>query len=159
MKELWNTIGGLFGLFVFGYILYAAFASGNTIIGIIIIIVFIFIYFLSDREDKKIEEMNRKIIAEAAKKEEERKRIQKIENMSESEFISFVKLHHNELEKHFKNGRITGLGFGVSSKRWSTSKYFVDSIIEDNDFNEFIKITRRHDNVEIFSGSWGYDTE
>lgn len=157
MKELWNTIGGLIGLFVFGYILYAAFASGNTVIGIIIIIAAIFIYFLSAREDKKIEEMNRKILAEAAKEEEERKRIQKIENMSESEFISFVRFHHNELDKHFKNGRITGLGHGVSSKRWSTSKYFVDSDIEDNDFNEFIKITRRHDGVEIFSGSWGYD--
>ncbi|HQM35183.1 MAG TPA: hypothetical protein PKU90_02855 [Candidatus Paceibacterota bacterium] len=157
MKELWNTIGGLIGLFVFGYILYAAFASGNTVIGIIIIIAAVFIYFLSTREDKKIEVMNRKILVEAAKEEEERKRIQKIENMSENEFISFVRIHHDELDRHFKNGRITGLGHGVSSKRWSTSKYFVDSDIEDNDFNEFIKITRRRDGVEIFSGSWGYD--
>lgn len=157
MKELWNTIGGLIGLFVFGYILYAAFASGNTVIGIIIIIAAVFIYFLSTREDKKIEEMNRKILAEAAKEEEKRKRIQKIENMSENEFISFVRIHHDELDRHFKNGRITGLGHGVSSKRWSTSKYFVDSDVEDNDFNEFIKITRRRDGVEIFSGSWGYD--
>jgi hypothetical protein len=101
--------------------------------------------------------MNRKILVEAAKEEEERKRIQKIENMSENEFISFVRIHHDELDRHFKNGRITGLGHGVSSKRWSTSKYFVDSDIEDNDFNEFIKITRRRDGVEIFSGSWGYD--
>jgi len=157
MKELWNTIGGLIGLFVFGYILYAAFASGNTVIGIIIIIAAVFIYFLSTREDKKIEVMNRKILVEAAKEEEERKRIQKIENMSENEFISFVRIHHDELDRHFKNGRITGIGHGVSSKRWSTSKYFVDSDIEDNDFNEFIKITRRRDGVEIFSGSWGYD--
>lgn len=157
MKELWNAIGSLIALFVFGYILYAAFASGNTVIGIIIIIAAVFIYFLSTREDKKIEEMNRKILAEAAKEQEERRRIQKIENMSESEFISFVRIHHDELDRHFKNGRITGLGHGVSSKRWSTSKYFVDSDIEDNDFNEFIKITRRTDGVEIFSGSWGYD--
>lgn len=157
MKELWNAIGSLIALFVFGYILYAAFASGNTVIGIIIIIAAVCIYFLSTREDKKIEEMNRKILAEAAKEQEERRRIQKIENMSESEFISFVRIHHDELDKHFKNGRITGLGHGVSSKRWSTSKYFVDSDVEDNDFNEFIKITRRHDGIEIFSGSWGYD--
>jgi hypothetical protein len=157
MKELWNTIGGLIGLCVFGYILYAAFASGNTVIGIIIIIAVVFIYFLSIREDKKIEEMNRKILAEAAKEEEEKKRIQKIENMSENEFISFVRIHHDELDRYFKNGRITGLSHGVSSKRWSTSKYFVDSDIEDNDFNESMKITRRSDGVEIFSGSWGYD--
>lgn len=157
MKELWNIIGGLIGLFVFGYILYAAFASGNTVIGIIIIIAAIFIYFLSTREDKKIEVMNRKILAEAAKEEEERKRIQKIENMTENEFISFVRIHHDELDRYLKNGRITGLGHGISSKRWSTNKYFVDSEIEDNDFNEFIKITRRSDGAEIFSGSWGYD--
>ncbi len=156
MKELWNTIGGIIGLLFFGYIVYAAFASGNPVIGIIIIIAAVFIYFLSTLEDKKIEEMNRKILAQAAKEEEERKRIQKIEGMSESEFISFIKINHNELDKHLKNGGITGLGHGVSSKRWSTRKYFVDSDIEDNDFNEFIKITRRSDGVEVFSGSWGY---
>ncbi|MDP3444762.1 MAG: hypothetical protein Q8T08_18040 [Ignavibacteria bacterium] len=156
MKELWNTIGGLIALFVFGYILYAAFASGNTIIGIIIIVAALVIYFLSIREDNILKETNRKILAEAASEEEERKRIQKIEVMSESEFITFVKTHHNELDKHLKNGGITGLGHGISSTRWSTSKYFVDSDIEDNDFNEFIKIIRRSDGVEVFSGCWGY---
>ncbi len=157
MKELWNTIGGLIALFVFGYILYAAFSSGNIIIGIIIIVAALVIFFLSSREDNILKETNRKILAEAAVEEEVRKRIQKIERMSESEFITYIKIHHNELDKHLKNGGITGLGHGVSSKRWSTSKYFVDSEIEDNDFNEFIKITRRSDGVEIFSGSWGYD--
>lgn len=156
MKELWNTIGGLICLAFFGYIIYAAFSSGNTIIGIIIIIAAGFIYFLSTREYDKIEEMNRKILAQGDKEEEERKQIQKIEGMSESEFISFIKIHHNELDKYFKNGGITRLGHGVSSKRWSTRKYFVDSDIEDNDFNEFIKITRRSDGVEVFSGGWGY---
>ena len=157
MKELWNTIGGLIALFVFGYIIYAAFASGNTFIGIIIIIVLLIIYLKSIREDNITEENNRKILAEASAAEEEKKRIQKIEKMSESEFITFVKINHNELDKYIKNVGITGLGHGISSKRWSTSKYFIDLDIEDNDFNEFIKITRRSDGVEIFSGSWGYN--
>ena len=58
MKELWNTIGGIIALCFFGYILYAAFASGNPVIGIIIIIAALFIYFLSTREDKKIEDVS-----------------------------------------------------------------------------------------------------
>jgi len=123
---------------------------------IFVIIAGLVIYFFSKREENIREERNRKIQAEAVAAEEERKRIQRIEEMSESEFITFVKIYHNELDKHLKNGGITGLGYGISSKRWSTRKYFVDSDIEDNDFNEFIKITRRSDGVEIFSGSWGY---
>lgn len=91
MKDLWNIIGGLIALFIFGYIIYAAFASGNAFIGIVILIVLLIIYLISIREDNIAKENNRKILAEAAAAEEERKGIQTIEKMSESEFITFVK--------------------------------------------------------------------
>lgn len=71
--------------------------------------------------------------------------------------IFFVKSNRNELSKHFKNGGVSKLGHGVESMRWQTSKYIIESSIDDNDFNEFIDIYRKSDNTKIFSGCWGYD--
>ena len=88
---------------------------------------------------------------------EKRKRIERIENMSEGEFISFVKHNRNELNKHFKNGGVSGLGHGNESMRWESSKYVIISTSDTKNFNEFIKIYRKTDNEKIFSGCWGYD--
>ena len=88
---------------------------------------------------------------------EKRKRIERIENMSEDEFISFVKYNRNDLNKHFKDSGVIGLGHGNESKRWESSKYVIVSTIDDNDFNESINIYRKSDKKKIFSGMWGFD--
>ena len=87
---------------------------------------------------------------------EELRRIEKIENMNEQEFISFVRYNHDKLSKHFKNGGVSRLGHGVESMSWQTSKYIIESTIGTNDFNESIKIYRKSDKAKIFSGGWGY---
>jgi hypothetical protein len=113
-----------------------------------------FVWFLINEAKIKAEKERQDAIAKAEL--EEKKRVNRIEQMSESEFISFVKSNRNELSQHFKNGGVTKLGHGEETMRWQTTKYVIESTIETNGFNEFIKIYRRSDNAEIFSGSWGY---
>lgn len=90
---------------------------------------------------------------------QEIERIQKIENMEEQEFISFVKHNHNNLKKHFKDNFISNLAHGEESISYRTAKYTIVSTIETNDFNEFIEIYRKSDNMKIFSACWGWDID
>lgn len=155
MKEIGNFIGGVITLFFFGAIVYGIFKEGHTTGIIVVVSLAILLWLLFIREERKAKEekLRQESIEKAA--QEEKLRIQRIENMNESEFISFVKYNHDELDKHFKNGRITKLGHGNSTKQWHTSKYVIESIVEDNDFNEFINIYRKSDNAKILSCGWG----
>jgi hypothetical protein len=82
----------------------------------------------------------------------------------------FIKLHINikqtasvlknnkiELNKHFKNSYISGLVLANDVIRWESSKYFIVSTIQDNDFNESVNIYRKSDGKKIFSAIWGFD--
>ena len=66
-----------------------------------------------------------------------------------------MKVNHNNLNEHFDYGGIEKLGHGISVMSWHTSKYIIKSTTEDNDFNQFVKIYRKSDGKEIFSGGWG----
>jgi len=157
MKELGNLIGGLVSLFFLGAIFLGAIASGKSGAIIFVVVVGLVLYLISKREDSIVANRNRKIKAENDAMEEERRRTQKIENMTEGEFISFIKVYRGELDCQLKNGVITKLGHGSSTKRWSTKKYFVESTIDDNSFTEFISIIRKSDGIEIFLGSYGHE--
>lgn len=156
MKQLGNFIGGMFTLYILGFIVYGILKEGHTggIIGIFII--GLIIWFSIIRDEKKENQNKLKQEALNKLKHDEIRRIEKIEKMSEQEFISFVKINHNDLGKHFNNGGVSKLGHGIGSMRWQTSKYIIESTIEDNDFNETIEIFRKSDMVKIFSGGWGY---
>jgi type III secretory pathway component EscV len=159
MKKISEFIGVVIFLYLIGTIVIRNLMDGEPLPFFIILGVFVIIYFIVKSDEKVIEENNRKIKAQIEAAEKEKSRIQKIENMSENEFIIFIKSNYNELNKKLKNGKIIKLGHGISTTRYTTNKYLIDYTIEDNDFNEFIKIIRRSDGVEIFSGSWGYDHE
>jgi hypothetical protein len=136
MKEIGNFIGGACILFVVGIILFGIVKDGNTI-GIIIVIaigLLIWLLVLMDEKKEKEERLRKEALAKV--KIEEKKRIERIEKMTEEEFISFVKSNHAELSTHFKNGGVSGLGHDSESKQWQTSKYIIESTIETNDFNE-----------------------
>jgi hypothetical protein len=157
MKEIGNFIGGAFTLFIFGAIVYGIFKEGHTLGIIIIIAMGILIWLSVIRAEKK--ENKEKLMKQALAKAEleEKKRIEKIEKMTEEEFISFVKYNHNELNSHFKNGGVSRLGYGCETMRWLTSKYIIESTVDTNNFNEFIDIYRKSDKTKIFSGCWGYE--
>ncbi len=156
MKQIGNFIGGMITLYFLGFIVYGIFKEGHTggIIGIVIIALFIWLSIMRDEKKDKQEKLKQEALNKL--KLDEISRIEKIENMSEKEFVSFVRFNHNELEKHFKNGGLIKLGHGVETMRWQTSKYIIESTIEDNDFNKFVDIYRKSDKVKIFSGGWGY---
>ena len=156
MKEIGNFIGDAFTLFILGAIVYGVFKEGHTVGIIIVITIGLLIWLSVMREEKKEKEVTSMKQALAQAELEEKKRIERIEKMTEEEFISFVKFNHNELNKHFKNGVVSRLGHGNESMRWQTSKYIIESMVETNNFNEFIDIYRKSDKTKIFSCSWGY---
>ena len=156
MKEIGNFIGDAFTLFILGAIVYGVFKEGHTVGIIIVIAIGLLIWLSVMRDEKKEKEMKSMKQALARAELEEKKRIERIEKMTEEEFISFVKFNHNKLNKHFKNGVVSRLGHGSESMRWQTSKYIIESVVETNDFNEFIDIYRKVDKAKIFSCSWGY---
>ena len=157
MKNIGNLIGTAFTLFFLGAIVFGIFKEGHTVGIVIVICLALLIWSGVSLDDKKqkIEKQKRDTIAKAELKE--KIKIDRIESMSENELISFVKCNRNDLGKHFKNGGVSSLGYGLESMSWHTSKYIIESSIDDNDFNEFIKIYRKSDNTKIFSGCWGYD--
>lgn len=155
MKEIGNFIGGACILFVVGMIVFGIVKDGNTIGIIILIAIGLLIWLLVLMDEKKDKEEKLRKEALAKVKIEEKKRIERIEKMTEEEFISFVKYNHDELSTHFKNEGVSRLGHGSESKQWQTSKYIIESTIENDNFNEFIYIYRKSDKTKIFSGSWG----
>ena len=72
---------------------------------------------------------------------------------------SVLKNNKIELNKHFKNSYISGLGLANDVIRWESSKYFIVSTIQDNDFNESINMYKKSDGKKIFSGMWGFDLD
>ena len=158
MQNIKDILGGLFGLGLIGSIIFLNAKDGEyrplLIFGGIILIIFLIDVVQKNNRDKEKQRINN---FNKNKELEKRKRIERIENMSEGEFISFVKHNRNELNKHFKNGGVSGLGHGNESMRWESSKYVIISTIDTNNFNEFIKIYRKTDNEKIFSGCWGYE--
>jgi len=156
MKEIGNFIGGIFTLFFLGAIVFGIFKEGHTVGIVVVLSIGLLIWFSVLRDEKK--EKEDRLRQEAIKNAEleELRRIEKIENMNEQEFISFVRYNHDKLSKHFKNGGVSRLGHGVESMSWQTSKYIIESTIDTNDFNESIKIYRKSDKAKIFSGGWGY---
>jgi hypothetical protein len=78
----------------------------------------------------------------------------RIETMPEEEFITFIKKHHSELDSYLERDGQPKTFYGILSARWLTNNYFVDSKSECDDSSEFVKITRRRDNVVIFSDFW-----
>jgi len=158
MQNIKDILGGLFGLGLIGSIIYLNAKDGEfrplLIFGGIILIIFLISVVQKnnrDKEKQRITNFNKN------KELEKRKRIERIENMSEDEFISFVKYNRNDLDKHFEKSGVIGLGHGNESKRWESSKYVIISTIDDNDFNESINIYRKSDKEKIFSGMWGFD--
>ena len=156
MKEIANFIGGIFTLFFVGLIVYGIFKEGHTVGIIIVISIVLMIWFLVLKDFRNENEVRLRQETIIKTEREERRGIERIEKMSEQEFISFVRYNHNELSKHFKNGVVSRFGHGVESMRYQTSKYIIESTIDDTDFNKSIKIFRRFDKAKIFSGGWGY---
>lgn len=78
----------------------------------------------------------------------------KVEQLNEEEFISFVKNNYGFYDKYFKNEGIGG-GHRLETKYWSTNKYTIKSTIDTNEFNDFIEVYRKTDNKMIYSGCWG----
>ncbi len=95
MKQIGNFIGGMITLYFLGFIVYGIFKEGHTggIIGIVIIALFIWLSIMRDEKKDKQEKLKQEALNKL--KLDEISRIEKIENMSEKEFVSFVRFHHN----------------------------------------------------------------
>lgn len=154
MRQIGDFLGGLLMLFVLGAICYGGLKDGNFLPIIIVGGLFAILFVFGSIEEKNNKMKWEKEAAKAKAIEEEKKRIQKIESMTESEFIAFVKYNYGKYDRHFK---IEGVGgkHGVETKVWSTSKYKILSEVDTNEFNDFITVFRKTDGKEIFSGCWG----
>ena len=42
------------------------------------------------------------------------------------------------------------------TKLWSTNKYIIKSVYDDDNIIDFITVIRKNDQKEIFNGSWGH---
>lgn len=79
--------------------------------------------------------------------------LSKVEQLSEKEFIDFVRDNYGYFDEHFKN---EGVGGNRLISKWcSTSRYTIKSDYDDDNLNDFITIVRKSDNKKIFSGCWG----
>jgi len=161
MQNIKDVLGGLFGLGLIGSIIYLNAKDGEflplQILGGILLIIFLISAVQKNKKNNRDKEKQRITDFNKNKELEKRRRIERIENMSEDEFISFVKYNRNDLDKHFKKYGVIGLGHGNESKQWESSKYVIISTIDDNDFNESINIYRKSNKEKIFSGMWGFD--
>lgn len=155
MKQISEFIGGIAGIVFLGAIVFGALKSENTTAIIIVSIIGLIIYIAVKSENKQVKENDEKAKAAAKVIEDIRVRTQKIENMSEIEFISFVKYNYSEYDKYFKNEGVGGK-HGVETKMWSTNKYRILSEVDTNNFNDLITVYRKNDGEKIFSGCWGY---
>lgn len=120
------------------------------IIVVLIVAVIIFIFYLIAKNKSN------SITYENAKSKINQ--LDKVENLSESEFISFVRNNYDFYDNYFKIDG-TGGGHGLETKQWSTSRYIIKSSIDTNDFSDFVEVYRKSDNEKIFSGCWGTSDE
>jgi hypothetical protein len=77
-----------------------------------------------------------------------------VEQLSEKELIDFVDNNYGQYDKYFKNEGIGGER--MLTKWWSTSKYIIKSVYDDDNIIDFITVIRKSDQKEIFKGSWGH---
>jgi hypothetical protein len=76
-----------------------------------------------------------------------------VEGLNEKEFIAFVRNNYGDYNKYFK---YEGAGGNrMLSACWSTSKYRIRSVYDDDNLNDFITVIRKSDNKEIDNFCYG----
>ena len=153
MKQFGELIGGLVGLLLIGAILYGIVSSGPAIAMAVLAILGIIIYYAVHRKNcgEKEQEGNVKVAARGGENEILKKN--RLENLSEDEFVSFVKTNLSRLDQFF-TVECVGRGHGVKRKKWSTGAYTIIFEVDNNGFSELVKIVRKKDNTEIFASGW-----
>lgn len=151
MKQLFNGLGALLGLFIFCAIMYGLFRDGDkqtiSIVCTILVVVIVIIMFSVNADTNR--ENQRKQKEKAAG--ELRNRKAEIENMSDKDFANFIKYNFKEFENLFGE-QSNGFNGIIDIKKWTTRKYKIVSKYNNDECEELITVFRKSDNQEIFCG-------
>lgn len=126
--------------------------TGNALLAIEDFVLLTAIFASIQEDERKLKLAREETQAKVLK--EERKRMEKVEAMSEAEFISFIKNNrHLQYDENLKIETVRSRN-GIKTKIWSTTKYKIVSEKNTKEEYEFVSVVRQADDEIIFSGCW-----